>query len=354
MKTEVFPNINEEDKQLMKNLLASGHIVHKFAVRLQTVLNRAEGKSPNDISSFLGIYRTTVSAYVNRYNSGGIDSLLHDKTRKPGKEKISEEKKNQICVVACKEKPKDATHWSVRDLAKRFKLGKSTVNNILRERNIKPHIRQGFQFSTDPEFEEKLTDVVGLYMNPPDNAIILCIDEKSQIQALERTQPILPMLPGVPERQSHDYYRHGTTTLFAALDALNGNIIGDCKERHTSEDFISFLKTVDRKSPKGKTLHVILDNYATHKKDTVKEYIESMDGRFVLHFIPTHSSWLNLVERWFAEITNKRIRRESWNSVEELITAIRSYIKTWNKSKRFFSWIKTPEVILQKISKAKG
>jgi transposase len=291
---------------------------------------------------------------VNRYNSGGLDSLLQDKTRKPGKEKISEEKKNQLCAVACTEKPKDATHWSVRDLAKRFKLGKSTVNNILRERNIKPHISQGFQFSTDPDFEEKLTDVVGLYMNPPDDALILCIDEKSQIQALERTQPVLPMMPGVPERQSHDYYRHGTTTLFAALDALSGTIIGDCKERHTSDDFISFLKTVDKKSPKGKILHVILDNYSTHKKSTVKEYIESMDGRFVLHFIPTHSSWLNLVERWFAEITNKRIRRESWNSVEELVAAIRSYIKTWNKSKRFFSWVKTPEEIVQKIRKAKG
>ena len=243
-----------------------------------------------------------MSRYVNRYNEGGIESLLKDKTRKPGKPPISDELKNEVCRIVCKEKPKNATHWSTRELGKRLGIGHATVNNILRERGLKPHIVKKFQVSTDPDFEKKLEDVVGLYLNPPENSIFLCVDEKSQIQALERSQPILPILPGVPERQTHDYYRHGTTTLFAALNVLSGKVIGECKEQHTAADYIAFLKKVDR---------------------------------------------------WFAEITNKRIRRESWSGVRELENAINEYIKHWNKSGRRFQWVKTANEISSRVRKAK-
>lgn len=353
MGREVLPITTDEDLLLMEKILSAGNLKHKFAIRLQTVLNRARGKSTIDTASFLGINVVTVSRYVHRYNDGGIEALLQDKTRLPGKAPISDEIKNELCRIVCKEKPVNATHWSTRELGKRMGIGHATVNNILRERGLKPHLVKKFQFSTDPEFDKKLEDVVGLYLNPPENSIILCVDEKSQIQALERSQPILPILPGVPERQTHDYYRHGTTTLFAALNILSGKVIGECKDQHKAADYISFLKKVDRNCPKGKTLHIVADNYSAHKTKEVREYIDSKDGRFVEHFIPTHSSWLNIVERWFGEITNKRIRRESWSGVNELENAIEEYITHWNNSGRRFSWVKTAGEIKSSIKKAR-
>jgi transposase len=353
MGREELPLLTEEDLSLMEKILFAGNLQHKYAIRLQTVLNRAKGKSTTDTASFLGINVVTVSRYVHRYNNGGIEALLQDKTRLPGKAPISDEVKNELCRIVCKEKPVNATHWSTRELGKRLGIGHASVNNILRERGLKPHLIKKFQFSTDPDFEKKLEDVVGLYLDPPENAVILCVDEKSQIQALERSQPILPILPGVPERQTHDYYRHGTTTLFAALNILSGKVIGECKDQHKAADYISFLKTVDRKCPKGKILHIVADNYSAHKTKEVREFIESKNGRFIEHFIPTHSSWLNIVERWFGEITNKRIRRESWSGVNELENAITEYIKQWNNSGRRFTWVKTAEEIKTSIKKAR-
>jgi transposase len=227
------------------------------------------------------------------------------------------------------------------------------VSLILRERDIKPHLVKRFSFSNDPHFEEKLTDVVGLYMNPPDNAIILCGDEKSPIPALERTAPIVPMLPHVPQRQTVDYERHGTTTLFAALDMLSGNGIGECRDRHKADDSIAFLKKLDSGCEKGNVLPIIADNYSTHKTPAVKAYLKSTGGRFEPHCIPTHSSWHNMIERWFAEITNKRVRRESGESVVQLKKAIKDFISGWNKSGRGFKWTKTPDEILRKIHKAR-
>jgi transposase len=279
---------------------------------------------------------------------------LRDKTRKPGREPISQEVKNEICRLVCNEKPAGETHWSCRALAKRVGIGRASVNTILREYGLKPHLVIGRNYSSDPLFEEKLKDVVGLYLKPPKNAIILCVDEKSQIQALERSQPVLPIIRKVPERQSADYLRHGTTTLFAALDVLTGKVIGDCKERHAAGDFIRFLKKVDKSCAGKKVLHIVADNLSAHKTDEVNDYIKSVPGRFVLHFIPTHSSWLNLVERWFAEITNKQIRRGSYESVGQLTKAIKDFIKNWNKSGRSFTWTKKPDVILAKINKAKS
>jgi transposase len=349
---EIQPNLETEDKEMMEKLLSAGQLKYKYAVRLQTVLQRAKGKGTKEISEFLAIHPSTVSLYINRYNQYGIDSLLRDKTRKPGKAPIGQEIKDRLARIVCTEKPKDETHWSCRTLGKRLGIGRTAVNRILNELGLRPHLVKKVHYSSDAEFESKLKDVVGLYLNPPDNAIILCVDEKSQIQALERTQPILPLMRNVPERQSIDYERHGTTTLFAALDVLSGNVIGDCKPTHNSKDYIQFLQKVDRSCSRKKVLHIVADNLSTHKTKEVYEYLESAAGRFVLHFIPTHSSWLNLIERWFAEITNKRIRRESWESVNQLIKAIKDYIKTWNKSGRTFRWTKKPEEILTKIKKA--
>jgi len=351
---ELQPNLNSEDKAIMEKVLSAGHIEHKVAVRLQTVLLRVRGKRTSEIADFLGIHTSTVSLYINRYNDFGIDALLHDKTRKPGKEPVSQQVKNAIYRLVCNEKPKSETHWSCRTLAKKVGISHTAVNTILQEFGLKPHIAAKRNYSTDPDFVTKMEDVVGLYLNPPKNALVLCVDEKTQIQALEREQPLLPLIRNVPERQSTDYMRHGTTTLFAALDYLSGGIIGECSERHRSEDYIRFLKKLDKVCPKRKVLHIVTDNLSAHKTKAVHDYLETIPGRFVLHFIPTHSSWLNLVERWFAEITNKRIRRGSFESVPELIKAIKDYIKTWNKSGRSFTWTKKPDVILAKIKKAQS
>jgi transposase len=346
--------LNVEDKDLIEKLLAAGQIKHKYAVRLQTILLRAKNKSTDAVADFLGIHPCTVSLHINRYNTFGIDSLLHDKTRKPGTKPISQEIKNKVYQLACNYLPEGETHWSCRTLAEHVDISHTAVSTILKEHGLQPHKSLVRNYSNDPDFESKLTDVVGLYLKPPKNAIVLCVDEKSQIQALDRAQPILPMIRNVPERQSFDYMRHGTTTLFAALDYLNGNVIGECSEKHTSEDFIRFLKKLDKVCDKGKVLHIVMDNLSTHKTKAVQEHLATCPKRFVMHFIPTHSSWLNLVERWFAEITNKRIRRGSFNSVPELVKAIKDYIKTWNKSGKSFSWTKKPDEIIAKINKAKS
>ena len=338
---------------LMEELLKAGHIKHKYAVRLQTVVNRAKGYSTNSIASILGINLNSVSNYVKRYNEGGVEALLKDKTRKPGTAPIPSEAKDRLTRFVCQEKPQNGTHWSTRELSKHFGISHTSVNTILRERNLKPHLVKRFQFSTDKDFIRKLQDVVGLYLNPPENAIVFCVDEKSQIQALERTRPILPLRPGLPEMHTHDYERHGTTTLFAALNVASGKVVGKCKQSHRAEDYVSFLKLLDKKAPKDKVLHIIVDNYSAHKAPVVKAYLKEESERFVEHFIPTYSSWLNMIERWFAEITNKRIRRESWKSIKELEEAIIDYITSWNKSGRKFCWTKTFNEIQLSIKKVK-
>jgi transposase len=354
MARTISPLINEKDIMLMEALLAAGHIEHKYAVRLQTVLNKAKGVSTNTVAAVLGINLNSVSSYVKRYNEGGVEALLSDKTRKPGKAPIPTALKNRIAQFVCQEKPKDGTHWSTRELSERFGISHTAVNTILKEYGLKPHMVKKFQFSTDKEFDSKLADVVGLYLDPPENSMVLCVDEKSQIQALERTQPILPLRPGIPESQTHDYYRHGTTTLFAALNVASGKVVGKCRGSHKASDYVEFLKVLDRKAPKKKVLHIIADNYSAHKAPEVKEYLKQKEGRFIEHYIPTYSSWLNMIERWFAEITNKRIRRESWSSLKELEEAITDYIISWNESGRRFCWTKTYDGIKSSIEKVKA
>jgi transposase len=283
-----------------------------------------------------------------------VGALLQDKTRKPGKAPIPAGVKNKIARFVCRTKPKDGTHWSTREISAQFGVSHTAVNTILNEYGIKPHLVRRFQFSTDREFDSKLADVVGLYLNPPENSIVFCVDEKTQIQALERTQPVLPLRPGIPEGQTHDYERHGTTTLFAALNVAGGKVTGKCGQSHKAGDYVEFLKIPDRKAPRGKMLHIIADNYSSHKAPAVKEYLKGKGERFVEHFIPTYSSWLNLVERWFAEITNKRIRGESWNSVKELEKAITDYIISWNETGKRFRWTKTFDEIKTSIEKVKS
>lgn len=353
MKREVIPEIRNRDLEVMDALLRSEKLEHKKAIRLLIVINRARGRGTKEIAGFLGVGLKMVSMTVRRYNEGGIGALVTNKTKRPGREPISETKKNELCELVCKEKPRNATHWSLREIAKQTGISKSAVGTILHERGIKPHLVKKFQYSTDKQFKEKLEDVVGLYMNPPENAIVLCVDEKSQIQALERTQPILPLREHMPAAQTVDYERKGTTTLFAALEIITGNVIGECKQRQTSADYIAFLKEVDRSYDPGKTLHIVVDNLSAHKAQVVKDYLASIPGRFEIHYIPTHSSWLNQIERWFAELTNKQIRRGSWHSVDELKDAIKDYIIGWNKNSKPFTWKKSAEDILHNIEKTK-
>ena len=336
----------------MEKLLERRDLKHKHAVRVQVVLNRADGMPTNHIASALHVHPVTVSQWVHRFHQGGVEALTHDQTRRPGKPPVSAELEQQVVRLVMKEKPATSTHWSTRMLAAEVGISHTKVSEILRRHKLKPHLIKRFRISPDPQFKEKLADIVGLYLDPPENAIVLSVDEKSQIQALERMQPILALRPGLPERQTHDYYRHGTTTLFAALDVAGGRVMGACKARHRASDYIEFLRLVDKKSPKGMKLHLIVDNVSSHKTKEVKEYLASVEGRFEVHFTPTHASWVNLIERWFSEITTKRIRRGSWSSVRELERAIQEYIKGWNKEGKKLVWTKSSGQILQSMKKA--
>jgi transposase len=265
---------------------------------------------------------------------------------------VSQEVINRVLKLVQTGQPEAATYWSTREIAKEVGISHTKVHQILRAHDLKPHLVEHFRASNDPDFEQKLEDVVGLYLNPPDNAIVLSIDEKSQGQALERAQPILPLRPGIPERQTHDCERHGATNLYAALNVASGRIIGTCANRHHAAEYIAFLKLVNRNTPRGKVLHLIVDNASSHDTKAVRDYRAERSERFVVHFTPTHSSWMNLVDRWFSEITTKRIRRGSFASVKDLERAIMDYIHHWNESGRSFVWTKNSKQILHNVRKA--
>ena len=352
MRMQVLPFLNLAERNVMEQLLAGGSLNHRQATRLQVVLGRADGKPTGELADVLRINPVSVSVIVRRFNNNGVDGLLKQPNHVPGKAPVSQHIVNRILTLVQTERPKDATHWSTREIAKRVGISHTKVHQILREHDLKPHRVEHFHASDDPAFEEKLEDIVGLYLNPPDNAVVLCIDEKSQVQALQRAQPILPLRPGLPERQTHDYERHGVTNLYAALNVASGKVIGCCEDRHRAQEYIEFLKLVDRSTTRGKVLHLIVDNASSHDTPSVREYLAKKSQRFAVHFTPTHSSWLNLVERWFSEITTKRIRRGSWNSVKELQRAIMSYIHHWNESGKHFVWTKSSKQILRSVHKA--
>lgn len=352
MNTPVLPRLNEAERETMEQLLAGGTLNHKQATRLQVVLGRADGKHTAEIAGVLRINAVSVSVIVRKFNERGVEGLLKQPNHKPGKAPISQSIINKVLKVVQTEQPANATHWSTREVAKKIGISHTKVHQILQAHDLKPHLVKRFRTSDDPAFEEKLEDIVGLYLNPPENAIVLCIDEKSQVQALERAQPILPLRPGIPERQTHDYVRHGVTNLYAALNVASGKVIGALANRHRHQEYIDFLDLVDRRTSKKKVLHLIVDNASSHDTKEVHEFLQARPARFVVHFTPTHSSWLNLVERWFSEITTKQIRRGSWQSVRELEHAIMHYVHNWNESGKLFVWAKGSQEILAKVRKA--
>lgn len=320
-----------------------------LAMRASIVLAAADGCSNTDIAEELNTSRPTVGKWRQRFIDQGIDGLA-DAPRPGTPRTVTDEDVDRVIAKTLEEVPKGATHWTTRGMAKATGQSQSTVSRIWRAFNLQPHRSETFKLSNDPLFVDKVRDIVGLYTDPPDKALVLCVDEKSQIQALERTQPLLPMRPGVPERRSHDYVRHGTTTLFAALDAATGKIIGRCFRKHRATEFIKFLRHIDESTPKDLDLHLILDNYATHKTAAVKRWL-ARHPRFHVHFTPTYSSWINLVESWFSVITRRAIRRGSPRSTRQLEAAIKAYIETANESPRPFVWTKSADEILNTLKR---
>jgi transposase len=352
MRTPILPQLNTAERDMMDQLLKGEALNHKQATRLQVILGKADGKRTGEIAEVLRIHPVSISVIVRRFNERGVDGLLKQPNHKPGKAPLSQKVINRVLKVVQTQQPKDATPWSTREIAKQVGISHTKVHQILQAHDLKPHLVKRFRSSDDPAFEEKLEDIVGLYLNPPENAIVLSVDEKSQVQALERAQPILPLRRGIPERQTYDYVRHGVTNLYAALNVASGKVIGAFADRHRQKEYIEFLDLVDRRTSKRKVLHLIVDNPSCHDTKKVREFLEARPGRFVVHFTPTHSSWLNLVERWFSEITTKRIRRGSWSSVKELERAIMDYIHHWNESGKRFVWAKSSEQILSRVRKA--
>jgi transposase len=319
-----------------------------LALRSRIVLAAADGESNSDMAARLGISRSTVKRWRNRFVEQRCDGLLDEP--RPGRPRVVGDAQIEALITATLETtPADATHWSTRSMAAHLGLSQSMVSRVWRAFGLAPHKQDSWKLSKDPLFVEKVRDIVGLYLDPPECALVLCVDEKTQIQALNRTQPVFPMLPGTPARASHDYVRYGTSSLYAALDMATGKIIGSLHARHRSQEFLAFLKKIDEQVPTDLDCHVILDNASTHKTPAVKRWLTT-HPRFVLHFTPTSSSWLNLVERWFAELTTKKLRRGTHTSVRQLNADIRAWIDTWNDNPRPYVWTKTADQILASIS----
>ena len=342
----------EVDQELLQHLLRSGSTPQKVALRARILLGAAEGKSNYQLAEELNVSRPTILLWRQRYLDAGLAGVLKDAPR-PGRRKmITPVKVDAIVNATLHTTPKDATHWSVRSMAKAQGVSSAMVHRIWRAHRLQPHRSEHFKLSRDPNFARKVRDVVGLYLNPPDKALVLCVDEKSQIQALDRTQPMLPLRPGIPARQTHDYERHGTTTLFAALNILDGSVIGSCLPRHRHGEFLKFLERIEESTPRRREIHLILDNYGTHTHPKVQQWFDD-HPRYHLHFTPTSASWLNLVERWFAEITRKRIRRGTFTSLPALITAIREYVRIYNRNPKPFIWTAKPSTIMRKVQHCK-
>jgi transposase len=320
-----------------------------LALRARIVLAAAEGFNNTEIAGRLEIAVSSARKWRNRFAEYRLDGLTDEP--RPGRPRtVTDDKVEEVIVRTLESTPKDATHWSTRSMAREVGLTQSAVLRIWKAFGLAPHRQETWKLSKDPLFIDKVRDVVGLYLNPPERAVVLCVDEKSQIQALDRTAPILPMLPGTPERATHDYKRAGTSSLYAALDLTSGKVIGALHSRHRAIEFKKFLQTIDAEVPDNLTVHLVLDNSSTHKTPAIKRWLVA-HPRFQLHFTPTSSSWLNLVERWFAELTTKKLRRGAHRSVRDLNTDIRAWINTWNNNPRPYVWTKTADQILESISR---
>jgi len=342
-------SLSDDQRVRIAEWLSAHGTPQQVGLRCRIVLAAAAGNADLAIGRALGVNRHTATLWRRRFAEEGMDCLWEVASGRGRKPTYGADKVKEVVDATLQTKPKGMTHWSCRQMANSQGISKSTVSKIWRSHNIKPHRVKKFKLSTDPRFLEKLTDVVGLYLNPPEQAVVLCIDEKSQIQALDRTQPGLPMKKGRCGTMTHDYKRNGTTTLFAAIELLQGKVIGDCFKRHRHQEFLRFLRRLDREFPPELNLHLVLDNYGTHKTAEVEEWLKE-HPRFVTHFVPTSCSWLNLIERWFSELTTKRIRRGSFHNVPALIDAINEFLDAWNEEPRPFVWAATAESIVEKLS----
>jgi putative transposase len=341
--------LEREEREQLEAMASSRSLPHGLVTRVRIVLLGADGLSNKDIAARLRLNQVTVGHWRRRFVKQGLAGL-HEELRSGRPRSIPDEKVATLIRRTLRTKPKDGTHWSCRVLAAETRLSKSTVHRIWRAFGLQPHRARHFQLSNDPFFVEKVRDIVGLYLNPPDKALVLCVDEKSQIQALERSQPMLPLGLGYVEGITHNYVRHGTTTLFAALDTVTGTVLSQCKRRHRHQEFLDFLRHVDASVPKVFDVHLIVDNYATHKHPRVQRWLAARP-RYHVHFTPTYSSWLNQVEIWFNIITQKAIRRGTFGSVKELVAKIERFVHRYNAEARPFSWTATPDSILEKIQR---
>jgi transposase len=340
------------DRERLEKLVADRNTSQKIVWRARIVLAASDGMTAKAIAATVGKSELTVRRWRRRYQAAGVEGLLKDASRPPRRKPLAATVIKRVVDRTLQEKPPNATHWSLRSMATAAGISRSSVQRIWQAHELKPHRIKTFKVSRDRRFTEKVEDVVGLYLNPPDKALVFSVDEKSQIQALDRTQPGLPMKKGRAGTMTHDYKRNGTTTLFAALNMLDGTVIGECLPRHRHQEFLRFLKRIDKETPADLDLHLIVDNYSTHKTAKVQRWLKRRK-RFHLHFTPTSASWLNMVERFFAEITDKRIRRGVFKSVAELECAIMDYLEKHNANPKPFVWTKSAGEILEKVAKAK-
>jgi transposase len=344
--------VSEGQREVLEALSVSGTAPHREVQRASALLLAADGVANTQIASRVGVTPVTVRSWRARFEAQGLTKFARVASGRGRKSTIPQKVIDEIVDLTQNSTPEGETHWSTRTMAKRVGVSKDTVQRVWSARGLRPHLVRTFQLSNDPRFEEKLVDVVGLYLNPPEKAIVLCMDEKSSVQALDRTQPSLPLVKGRAATMTHDYKRHGTTTLFAALDVLTGKVIGSCLPRHRQGEFLKFLKVIDAEVPNGLDVHLILDNYSTHKHAKVQAWL-GKHPRFQLHFTPTSSSWLNLVERWFRELTDKALRRGVFHSVPDLIAAIEAYLDAHNNDPKPFVWTATADDILAKIARGR-
>jgi len=340
--------LTDEERAELTRLARSKLTSVRLVQRARIVLLAAEALQNKDIAAQLGVGRVQVSRWRERYAQSRLAGIERDLPRGAPPVKVDAAR---LVELTTQSQPVAATHWSTRTMAAELGVSASTVMRHWHAHGLKPHIVRGFKVSRDPQFVQKLEDIVGLYMSPPEHALVLCCDEKSQVQALDRTQPGLPLKKGRAATMTHDYKRHGTTTLFAALNVLDGQVIGQCQQRHTHIEWLKFLRQIDRETPKGKTLHLIADNYATHKHPAVQEWL-AKHPRFNMHFTPTSASWLNMVERFFRDISENRLRRGVFTSVPELVAAIDEYVAHHNTNPKPFIWTKSARDILQKVIRA--
>ena len=341
--------LTESDREKLQSMVHSRSLPHGLVQRAEIVLLAADGWPNEAVAAAVGVTRATVGKWRQRFLNNGLNGL-YDELRSGAPRSITDEQVADVVYRTLKTKPTDETQWSVRSMSEEAGLSKDAVHRIWRTFNLQPHRQGYFKLSSDPFFVDKVRDIVGLYMNPPEHAMVLCVDEKSQIQALERSQPLLPLGLGYVEGVTHDYKRHGTTTLFAALDIATGKVITQCKSRHRHQEYLQFLRHIEDNVPRDLDIHLIVDNYATHKKDKVKKWL-AQRPRFHVHFTPTYASWLNQVEIWFNIITRQAIRRDSFRKVKELIERIDRYTAKWNANAHPFSWTATADSILAKIKR---